>query len=272
VRGHQPAIGRSNPDPPVESGPRRAGALAPPDPVAAGPGRPGGSATAEDVESFVIAGLVSDIDTKRGSVLVGDRVVWAPAHVMRGLDPGTSVIVSGRRDTRTGRAIAELVRRTRLILNGPPRPPQSTAVLDPGDVAGEPHPIALLVASLLRELGREAELLECRLLPSDDQYAIFLQIPREVGKGVLVPRRMLERALGDTAARGFVRNLLRAAVEALRSRRAISEARVTAYFAALSRGSIRGPHCAHCEGPFLAEDAMLVREGSPWHLVCPPAW
>jgi hypothetical protein len=239
-------------------------------PDAAGRANPPPHVT-DDPDSFVIAGTIDKIDATRGCLQVGDSVVWVAAHVLRGLDLGTSIIVSGRRDAATGRAIAELVRRTHLLLDGPPAPPPLMASAERSE--SEPtYAILPLVLALLKEIGGAAEVLECRLLPTDDQYAIFLQIPREISKGVLVPRRMLERALSDGTVRARVRNLLRAAVEVLRSRRAIREARVTAYFSALNVRSLRGPRCGHCEGPFLVEDPMVVREGSPWHLVCPPAW
>jgi hypothetical protein len=114
--------------------------------------------------------------------------------------------------------------------------------------------------------------LDCSLIPTDAQYAILLRIPGEVGKGVLLPRRMLERALNDPTARARVRNLLRASVEVLRSQRAITEARLTAYFTALNVRSLPGPRCAHCEGPLLADDAVVIHHGSRRHLACPPAW
>ena len=117
-----------------------------------------------------------------------------------------------------------------------------------------------------------AEVLDCSLVPTHDQYAILLQIPGEVGKGVLLPRRVAERALDDAPARARVRNLLRAATEALRSQRAITEARHTAYFTALNVQSLPGPRCARCEGPLLAEDPVVIHHGSRRHLACPPAW
>ena len=136
----------------------------------------------------------------------------------------------------------------------------------------DPPPILPLVVSLLDELRVEAETLECAVLPSDDQYAALLRISREGSKGVLLPRRALERAFVDPVARHRVRNVLKAAVEVLRSKRAIGEARLTPYFAALKTRSLPGPHCVLCEGPLLAEDPVVVHGTSRWHLACPPAW
>jgi hypothetical protein len=153
--------------------------------------------------------------------------------------------------------------------------PFGVAAPDPGpsdSVAADLPPVVRLIERLLEELPTQAEILDCRLLPHDDQYAIFLQILGEVGKGVILPRRMLERALEDPMARARVRNLLRAAVEVLRSRRAVNEARLTAYFTALNVRSLPGPRCTSCEGPLLADDAVVVRDGTRSHIACPPAW
>jgi hypothetical protein len=229
---------------------------------------------AEGPDSFVIAGTVKEIDATRGCLRVGESVVWVPAHALGGLDVGASVIVSGYRDGGTGRAIAELVRRPSPFWAGPPSPPQPAprSANGPGLVAAEPPPVLALVRALLAEFHPSPEVLECSLVPSDDQYAILLQIPGEVGKGVLLPRRMLERALNDMAARVRVRTILRAAVEVLRSQRAITEARLTAYFTALDVRALPGPRCARCEGPLLADDTLVVHQASRRHLACPPAW
>ena len=136
----------------------------------------------------------------------------------------------------------------------------------------DPPPILSLIVSLLDQLRVEAETLECVLLPSDDEYAALLRIPREASKRVLLPRRALERAIVDPVARRRVRNLLRAAVEVLRSRRAIGEAGLTPYFTALKTQALPGPHCVLCQGPLLSEDPVVVHGISRWHLACPPAW
>lgn len=157
------------------------------------------------------------------------------------------------------------------MADGPDRPASDPANRL-GRAAADPPPILSLVQALLAEFRLQAEVVDCSLIPTDAQYAILLRIPGEVGKGVLFPRRMLERALNDPTARARVRNLLRAAVEVLRSQRAITEARLTAYFTALNVRSLPGPRCAHCEGPLLADDAVVIHHGSRRHLACPPAW
>lgn len=228
---------------------------------------------ADGSDSFVIAGTIKEIDATSGRLRIGETVVWAPAHAIGGLDLGASVIVSGHRDAGTGRAIAELVRRPLSSWDAqPPRQPDSEPAGRTALAAVDSPPILALVRGLLAEFRVHAELLECSLIPTDDQYAILLQIPGEVGKGVLLPRRALERALSDMSARLRVRNLLRAAVEVLRSQRAISEARLTSYFTALNVRSLPGPRCAHCEGPLLADDPVVIHHGSRRHLACPPAW
>jgi hypothetical protein len=153
---------------------------------------------------------------------------------------------------------------------------QSGSILEtPAGLAPPPPdtaPLLFLVASLLSELQGPANILECTLLPPEDRYAIRLHAPRESSKAVLLPRRPLERALVDPAARARVRNLLGSAMEALRGRPTAKQPQLAPYFAALEVRSSPGPHCAYCEGPLLPEDPVIVRESSRWHLACPPAW
>jgi hypothetical protein len=33
-----------------------------------------------------------------------------------------------------------------------------------------------------------------------------------------------------------------------------------------------GPRCAHCDGPFFADDPLVIQDDVRWHLACPPAW
>jgi hypothetical protein len=142
----------------------------------------------------------------------------------------------------------------------------------PGPGMPDPPPILAMIASLLQELQVDAEVLECAMLPSNDQYAALLSISREVSKAVLLPRRTLERAFVDPVARRRLRILLRAAVEALSDKRAISDGRLTPYFTVLKCQSWTGPTCALCNGPLLGEDPVVVHGTSRWHLSCPPAW
>jgi hypothetical protein len=144
-------------------------------------------------------------------------------------------------------------------------PPLSTGAPDTA-------PLLFLVASLLSELQKPANILACTLLPPEGQYAIRLQAPHDPVRAVLLPRRPLERALTDLVARGRVRNLLSSAMEALRGRPAVKAPHLAPYFAALDVRSTPGPHCAYCEGPLLPEDPVVIRETSRWHLACPPAW
>jgi hypothetical protein len=134
-------------------------------------------------------------------------------------------------------------------------------------------PIMPLVLSLLEELRAPSDAVECTLLPSDDQYAIRLPSSRPRSEVLLLPRRALERARMDLGARRQVRNLLRAWIEAPGSKRAAEECALQgSYFSALEVRSLLGPRCARCEGPLLAEDAIVVSEASRRHLACPPAW
>src|SRR5215510_12576451 len=90
---------------------------------------------------FVIAGTVDEIDEALGCIRIGESVVWVPAHVIRGLDLGAPVIVSGHRDPNTGRAIAELVRCPRRILHAPLPPPPIPGAGTLGGVAVGSAPI-----------------------------------------------------------------------------------------------------------------------------------
>lgn len=130
-----------------------------------------------------------------------------------------------------------------------------------------------LILALLAELGAPSDAVEYTLLPLVDQYAIRLPSARGRGEAILLPRRALERALVDRAARGRVCSLLRVWIESPIARRALSGvAPLDAYFVALDVGSLPGPRCACCQGPLLAEDPVVVREASRSHLICPPAW
>ena len=146
----------------------------------------------------------------------------------------------------------------------------------PAPVASEPlpePPILHLILGLLAELRAPTETVEYSLLPSVDQYAIRLPSARGRGEAVLLPRRALEHALVDGAARRRVRSLLRAWVESPVARRALNGAApLSAYLAALDVRTLPGPRCARCQGPLLTEDPAVVHEGSHWHLICPPAW
>ena len=75
-------------------------------------------------------------------------------------------------------------------------------VASPLSSIGVPDPTSLLflVVSLLRELRAPVDILECTLLPAAHRYAIRLHGPRETSQAVLLPRRPLERALGDQVA------------------------------------------------------------------------
>jgi hypothetical protein len=152
---------------------------------------------------------------------------------------------------------------TRSIVNRPGTP-------EP--VAADPAPLLFLVVSLLRELHGQADILECTLLACDNPYAIRLHAPREMETAVLLPRAPLERGLVDPRARIRARNLVRSAMEALRGRPAVKDARLAAYFKALDVRALPGPRCVYCEAPLLAEDPVVIRGGSSWHLACPPAW
>jgi hypothetical protein len=141
------------------------------------------------------------------------------------------------------------------------------------EVLPEP-PILHLILALLAELGAPSQAVEYTLLPSVDQYAIRLPSSRERSQTLLLPRRALERALVDQAARIRVRNLLRQWGELPKARRLENEAASpgTYYHTAMNVRSLPGPRCARCGGPLLAEDPVVIHGTLRSHLACPPAW
>lgn len=160
-------------------------------------------------------------------------------------------------------------------MSAQPTPPGSIVDSPPPSTIAIPDPTSLLflVVTLLRELRAPVDILECTPLPAAHRYAIRLHAPRETSPAVLLPRRPLERALGEPVARTRVRNLLRSTLEAFRGRpAAVKDSQLTAYFTALDVRSLPGPRCAYCEGPLLEEDTVVIRDASSWHLACPPAW
>jgi hypothetical protein len=158
-------------------------------------------------------------------------------------------------------------------MSAPSSSPEAIAAPSLGSiVVPDPASLLFLVVSLLRELRAPVDILECTLMPAAHPYAIRLHPPRETSQAVLLPRRPLERALGDPVARTRVRNLLRSVLDVFRGRPAAKDSRLTAYFTALDVRSHPGPRCAYCEGPLLQEDTVVIRDGSSWHLACPPAW
>jgi hypothetical protein len=207
---------------------------------------------------FVLTGPIAWLDLAARRLLVGSHLVEVILPIR--LDQfrlGDHVLINGVRDSSSGREIAiEIVRPP---LSHPATPSRAA------DGRARPANILSLVVSLLLELHQEAQLLECELLPTNDQYAIRVQIPGEVGKAVLIPRSVLDRALGEPEVRRRARNLLRAAIETLRSQRALSDAREVM---AAARGP-RDTRCLRCAGP-LTDELVVVVEGGRVHLTCPP--
>ena len=218
---------------------------------------------------FVLTGPLERVEIDERRLRIGSRDVWVAGHVgLDALTPGTRVVASGRRDQATDRPFVE-----RIFLPVGPAPAlpmrDDPNGAEPGgaDTARVLH----LVVSLLVELRLDAQVLECALLPPDDLYAVRLQIPDAIGKAILLPRRVMERAFVDPVALGAVRNLLRGAAEILRSQRALGSARLAWYTTGTS-ASWAGPRCVRCEGPLFAHDPLVIQDNARWHLTCPPTW
>jgi hypothetical protein len=208
---------------------------------------------------FLLTGAIEEIDVRARRLRIAAQVLDVIVPVsLAGLQVGKQVVVRGVRDPATGRAlIIEIVRALQ------PSAAQS-------QTAGG-HWIQVrilsLVISLLVELRQELQLLECSRLPMDGGYAIRLEIPDGIGKAVLIPYRLLERALFDPAAKRTVRNVLCTAVRLLRSERAISDSRASR--TKDTPQTWTDSRCAACEEPLFAEEAILVEEGTRTHLSCP---
>jgi hypothetical protein len=218
-------------------------------------------------DRFVLAGLLERVDVDERRLRIGGRDVWVSDHVgLDGLRAGTRVVVSGRREPATGRPHAE---RVFLPVGPPPAGPLAErADAAPGGV--DASRILQLVVSMLVELRLEAQVLECALLPTNDLYGIRLHIPHEIGKAILLPRRVLERALVDPGALRTVRNIIRSAVDILRSQRAITDGHLAWH--ATGAVSWSGPRCTRCEAPLFADDVVVVQGNARSHMSCPPIW
>jgi hypothetical protein len=205
---------------------------------------------------FLLTGAIEDVDVRARRLRIAAQVLDVIVPVsLAGLQVGDPVVVRGIRDPATGRALViEIVRALR---------PGAAERPDGLSIQGR---IMALVVSLLAELCQEVDVLECSLLPGDDRYALRLEIPGDMEKAILVPRRMLECALLDSAARCTVRNVLHSAIRVLRSQRAISDSR-TCPPDGLHMWT--GPRCVACERPLFAEEPILVEEGTRRHLSCP---
>jgi hypothetical protein len=211
----------------------------------------------ESPDRFTLSGRLDMIDARARRLRIGrEEFAVAPDVDLATFRRGHRVVVHGFRNDREA-----------VVLG-----------IAPGDSA-RTHPdeseVAAVVAMLtgvLADLSPEVSVIECVWLPEDDRYAVRLQIPREAGKAILIPRRVLDRARRHPSTRRTLRNLLHAAVEALRAVRGISEARITWYQSRIGGGIWAGPRCARCEGPLLPDDPVMSQAGTRHHLACPPGW
>lgn len=231
----------------------------------------GTQAMADHYDRFLLAGPLEGVEVDDRRLRIGGRDVWVAGDVgLDALTPGTRVVVSGRRTEPTGQPFAERIFLPVGPLSARPLPTRDDP--DPTEGGGAEAPRILhLVVSLLIELRLDAPVLECALLPPNDLYAVRLQIPEEVEKAILLPRRVLDRAFVDPVALRTVRSLLRSAVEILRSQRAISDTRLTWYSTGAS-ATWSGPRCVRCEGPLFAHDPLVAQGDVRWHMACPPTW
>ena len=115
--------------------------------------------------------------------------------------------------------------------------------------------------------------LDSQLRPTADWYAIRIAAVKTTpDKAVLLPRRMLERALDDPAARRTVRDVLQVAVTVLHTQSSRRRRPAAAAPRPTSTTSSRGarPALRRCEGPLSSDDPIVAEAGAHGHLACPP--
>jgi hypothetical protein len=215
-------------------------------------------------EPFVLVGPLDEISSPARRLRMGDTTLTVTAYMpLEEFVEGERVVVGGFRSL--GQAVAIQIRRA----GDPEAPPAMANLLEPDHGIAS---IMSLVIGVLAELRGTFELLDCVLLPEDDRYAIRLQIPREMGKSVLIPRTMLKHARTDPIAHRTMRNLLAAAVEILRTQRVRSDLRGTTHAIGALNPHFVGPRCSRCRGSLFADDPILVMGGAQQHLACPRSW
>jgi hypothetical protein len=212
---------------------------------------------------LLLSGLIDKIDVAGRFLHIGSHAVeMLTSASLDGLKTGDRAVVRGMRDPMSGRILGHTVMSVR---------PQSTGRLPrEQSVAAR---IRSFVVGVLAELCRDTRVLDTQLLPKADWYAIRVAAVDTPGKAVLLPRRMLERALDDPAARRTVRDLLQVAITVLHARRAGGAARPQPPAADVhDRRSWSGARCVRCEGPLSSDDPIVDEAGAHGHLACPPSW
>jgi signal transduction histidine kinase/ActR/RegA family two-component response regulator len=117
-----------------------------------------------------------------------------------------------------------------------------------------------LVTELLQEIGPSATLVDVSETPPDE-YSIRVDLPGEVGKAIVLPRPVLDRAVIDLDARATVKRLLRAQALILRTQVNLNDARETL---ASSRSGVRCMVCSQVIPPGEA----IVLQGKAAHPSC----
>jgi hypothetical protein len=213
-----------------------------------------------DAVLFVLLGMVDAIDASGRRLCLGGREARVPPYVaLDGVSPGLRLVVAGRLESATGEAtIVGLISIGAVAPCETTRPPSEGSTLVP------------LIVSLLMELASEIDVLDCHLLPADNQYAVRMAILGGLDKQVFLPRGVLERANVDAVARRRTRLLLSAAVRALRGRRAIWASRLAVPSASSERFTGPGEEhrCERCEAVLTPNEPVVVDAGSSHHLAC----
>jgi len=128
-------------------------------------------------------------------------------------------------------------------------------------------PLQVLVRELLHDLQPDADLVEFLDSPPE-HYTVRIALPGQLGKTLILSRRLLEAARVNPVALRSVRLLLRTELSQQQTSRALERARE----ARASRAVIEGPIgiCDICEKPIRIHDRVVVRQARVAHARCLP--
>jgi hypothetical protein len=125
------------------------------------------------------------------------------------------------------------------------------------------RPFGAFVASMLREIQPSAHLLEFAEGPPD-HYTVRIEVPGEVGKTLILTRRLVEDATVRPAALRSLRLLLRSEVLQQRARRLLSD---SSAICAQTDTTVIGT-CGVCGEPVTMAERILVRRANMLHARC----
>ena len=128
-------------------------------------------------------------------------------------------------------------------------------------------PLQVLVRELLHDLQPDADLVEFLDSPPE-HYTVRIALPGQLGKTLILSRRLLEAARVNPVALRSVRLLLRTEVSQQQTSRAVEHARETRASGPATRPAIGT--CDICETPIRVHDRVVVRRARVAHARCLP--